>query len=90
LKASISHGTVIEDEIKKSLPRAGMTATITARSEYETSGLVRRLSRRLVVHSDDKLVWFYLVRRRRVLEHLDEYQSARLRCPGSSSRLTVA
>jgi len=61
LKASVAHGTVIEDEIKKSLPQAGMTATITARSEYHTSGLVRRLSRKQVMHSDDKLVWFYKI-----------------------------
>lgn len=61
LKASVAHGTVIEDEIKKSLPQAGMTATITARSEYQTRGLVLRLSRKSVMHSDDKLVWFYKI-----------------------------
>jgi hypothetical protein len=61
LKASVAHGTEIEDEIKKSLPHAGMTATITARSEYRTSGLVRRLSRKPIMHSDDKLVWFYKI-----------------------------
>lgn len=61
LKASVAHGTVIEDEIKKSLPQAGMTATITARSEYPTKGLVRLLSRNPIMHSDDKLVWFYKI-----------------------------
>lgn len=61
LKAAVAQGTEIEDEIKKSLPRAGMTATITARSEYQTSGPVRWLSRKNVMHSDDKLVWFYTV-----------------------------
>ena len=36
-----------------------MTATITARSAYETKGLVKVLSRKTVMHSDDKLRWFY-------------------------------
>ena len=49
----------IEAEIKKVLPQAAMTATITARSAYETKGLVKVLSRKTVMHSDDKLRWFY-------------------------------
>lgn len=61
LKAAVAHGTEIENEIKKSLPVAGMTATITARSEYQTTGPVRWLSLKPVMHSDDKLVWFYKV-----------------------------
>ncbi|WP_071606247.1 hypothetical protein [Luteipulveratus halotolerans] len=61
LKAAVSTGTDIENEIKKSLPVAAMTATITERSEYETKRVVRLLSRRKVMHSDDKLVWFYKI-----------------------------
>lgn len=61
LKASVAHGTEIEDEIKQALPRAGMTASITAGSVYETKGFVRWLSRRDKMHSDDKLVWFYKI-----------------------------
>lgn len=61
LKASVAHGTEIENEIRKSLPRVGMTAAITAGSEYETAGFVRLLSRRKHMHSDDKLVWFYSI-----------------------------
>lgn len=61
LKASVTHGTVIEDEIKKSLPQVGMTATITASSTHPTRGLVKRLSGKPLMHSDDKLVWFYKV-----------------------------
>ncbi|GAA1770930.1 hypothetical protein [Nostocoides vanveenii] len=37
LKASVAHGTKIEDEIKRSLPEAGMTAAITAGSSHQTS-----------------------------------------------------
>lgn len=61
LKASVAHGTKIEDEIKKSLPAAGMTASITAGSAYQTNGIVQVLSRRKRMHSDDKLVWFYKI-----------------------------
>lgn len=61
LKASVKHGTQIEDEIKRTLPEAGMTASITAGSTYQTRGAVRWLSRRKAMHSDDKLVWFYKV-----------------------------
>lgn len=61
LKAAVATGTEIENEIKAALPKAQMTATITARSEYRTKGLVRWLSRKPVMHSDDKLGWFYAV-----------------------------
>lgn len=61
LKAAVARGTAIEDEIKKSLPQAGMTATITAFSVYKTKGLVRWLSCRKDMHSEDKLRWFYSV-----------------------------
>ena len=61
LKASVAHGTRLEDEIGKTLPQAGMTATITAGSKYEPSPLVRVLSRQPEMHSDQKLVWFYSV-----------------------------
>ena len=59
LKGAVDTGTAIEAEIKKVLPQAAMTATITARSAYETKGLVKVLSRKPVMHSDDKLRWFY-------------------------------
>jgi hypothetical protein len=61
LKGAVDKGTEIEEEIKKSLPRVGMTATITDRSRYETGRIVRVLSRKKVMRSDDKLVWFYRV-----------------------------
>jgi hypothetical protein len=61
LKASVAHGTQFEEEIKKVLPAAGMTASITAGSIYKPKGTVRILSRRKEMHSDDKLVWFYTV-----------------------------
>lgn len=61
LKASVAHGTRIEDEIKRSLPAAGMTASITAGSKYQTRRLVRFISGRTDMHSVDKLVWFYKV-----------------------------
>lgn len=61
LKASVEHGTKIEDEIRKTLPAAGMTASITAGSAYPTKRVVRFLSRRKEMHSDDKLVWFYKI-----------------------------
>lgn len=59
LKASVAHGTRIENEIRRSLPEAGMTASITAGSAYKPRGLVRIFSGRKNMHSDDKLVWFY-------------------------------
>ncbi len=61
LKASVAHGTQFEKEIKKVLPAAGMTASITAGSIYKPNRTVRILSRRKEMHSDDKLVWFYTV-----------------------------
>lgn len=61
LKGAVDTGTAIEGEIKKVLPQAAMTATITARSEYQTKGLVKLLSRKPVMHSDDKLRWFYTI-----------------------------
>lgn len=61
LKASVAHGTQFEEEIKKVLPAAGMTASITAGSIYRPKRTVRILSRRSEMHSDDKLVWFYTV-----------------------------
>lgn len=61
LKASVAHGTQFEEEIKKVLPAAGMTASITAGSIYKPKRTVRILSRRKEMHSDDKLVWFYTV-----------------------------
>lgn len=64
LKAAVEHGSLIEDELKKSLPLAGMTRTITARSAYRPRGLVRRLNflrEGEEMHSDDKLTWFYRI-----------------------------
>lgn len=61
LKAAVAQGTLIEDEIKKTLPHVGMTATITARSVQPTRRLARLLTRKTELHSDDKLVRFYLV-----------------------------
>lgn len=59
LKAAVEQGTEIEKEIQKSLPYAGMTATITARSVQPASGLQRLILRKSEMHSDDKLKWFY-------------------------------
>lgn len=61
LRASVQHGTLIEAEIKKTLPAAGMTAAITAGSAHHTSRLERFFSRKAVMQSDDKLRWFYKI-----------------------------
>jgi hypothetical protein len=64
LKGAVEHGSLIEDEIKKDLPQAGMTRTITARSAYKPGVLVRLLSgtpKGSEMHSDDKLTWFYKI-----------------------------
>lgn len=61
LKAAVSQGTDLEKEIQKLLPAAGMTATITAGSAYSPGLIVRTLSRKTAMHSDDKLAWFYKV-----------------------------
>jgi hypothetical protein len=61
LKAAVEQGTIIEDEIKKHLPRAGMTATITKRSRQDVGKVVAFLSRKPTMHSDDKLAWFYKI-----------------------------
>ncbi|MDQ1179198.1 hypothetical protein [Rhodococcus sp. SORGH_AS_0301] len=61
LKAAVVQGTNIEDEIKKELPHAGMTAAITAGSKYRPGRIVGALSGRESMQSEDKLVWFYKV-----------------------------
>lgn len=61
LKAAVNHGTRLEEEVKKALPQAGMTAAITAGSTHYTSRVERIFSRKERMHSDDKLVWFYQV-----------------------------
>lgn len=61
LKGAVDKGAEIEAEIMKDLPRAGLTDLITERSVLPTSGLVRSLSRKKEMHSQDKLVWFYKV-----------------------------
>ncbi|GGN07831.1 hypothetical protein GCM10009721_39310 [Terrabacter tumescens] len=61
LKAAVTHGTAIENEIKKTLPGAGMTASITAGSVQKPGKFVKLFSGKSEMHSDDKLVWFYKV-----------------------------
>jgi hypothetical protein len=62
LKAAVEQGTEIENEIKESLPRAGMTATITARSPQQRTRFIQRLTGKPPeMHSDDKLVRFYTI-----------------------------
>jgi hypothetical protein len=63
LKAAVAHGSRIEDEIKLSLPEAGMTRAITRGSAYKANGLVLKLSRTAsdTMHSENKLVWFYMI-----------------------------
>lgn len=69
LMAAVKHGTVIEDEIKKILPAAGMTAAITAGSPQRIGRLIPFvLNPRIgfrgankLLHSEDKLRWFYFV-----------------------------
>lgn len=63
LKAAVTQGTQIEDEVKKILPQAGMTAAITAGSPQLPSKIqrIRFGCEKNEMHSDDKLVWFYLV-----------------------------
>jgi hypothetical protein len=59
LQAAVAHGMQIENEIKKYLPEAGMTATIKARSPQSVGKVVRFVSRRTSMHSEEKLNWFY-------------------------------
>ncbi|MFI6077706.1 hypothetical protein ACIA5C_39875 [Actinoplanes sp. NPDC051343] len=59
LQATVAHGMQIENEIKKHLPQAGMTATIKARSPQSVGKIVRFVSRRATMHSEEKLNWFY-------------------------------
>ena len=59
LQATVAHGMQIESEIKKYLPQAGMTATIKARSPQSVGKIVRFVSRRTTMHSEEKLNWFY-------------------------------
>lgn len=62
LKAAVAGGSAMEEEIQRSLPKAGLTQGITAGSPYEPSRVVQVLSRtRGAMHSEDKLVWFYKV-----------------------------
>lgn len=62
LRASVKHGTLIEKELQKVLPAAGMTQAITEGSTYRPGRVVRLLTGgREKMQSDDKLVWFYLV-----------------------------
>jgi hypothetical protein len=59
LQAAVAHGIQIENEIRKHLPQAGMTATIKARSPQSVGKIVRFVSRRTTMHSEGKLNWFY-------------------------------
>ena len=62
LRASVQQTELLEAEIKKSLPFAGLAEAITAGSPYKPSGIVRWLSRTDGdMHSTDKLKWFYAV-----------------------------
>lgn len=62
LRASVKHGTLIEKELQKVLPAAGMTQAITEGSTYRPGRIVRILTGgRDKMQSDDKLVWFYAV-----------------------------
>jgi hypothetical protein len=62
LKASVAQGTLIEREIQRFLPAAGMTQAITEGSRYRPTRLVRLLSGTSdEMRSDDKLLWFYKV-----------------------------
>jgi hypothetical protein len=61
LKAAVEQGTEIENEIKKYLPKAGLTDTITIRSRQNVGKVVSFLSRKPIMRSEDKLVWFYTV-----------------------------
>jgi hypothetical protein len=61
LKAAVEQGTIIENEIKKHLPKAGLTHNITIRSRQNTGKVVRFFSRKSIMRSEDKLVWFYTV-----------------------------
>jgi hypothetical protein len=59
LQAAVDHGMQIEAEIKKYLPRAGMTSTIKARSPQSVGKILRFVSRKPTMYSKDKLNWFY-------------------------------
>lgn len=61
LKAAVDQGTEIENEIRKYLPKAALTHTITTKSGRNVGKLVSLLSRKQVMRSEDKLVWFYTV-----------------------------
>lgn len=61
LKGAVESGTAIEREIKRFLPCAQMTATITQRSIQVTTRPMRFLIRKKTLHSDDKLELFYRV-----------------------------
>ncbi|GGC97867.1 hypothetical protein GCM10011512_26030 [Tersicoccus solisilvae] len=61
LKASVAHGTEIERQIKETLPAAGVTASITQGSGYRTKGLVKLITGKDELRSEDKLKWFYRV-----------------------------
>lgn len=61
LKAAVEHGTLIESEIKKHLPSAGMTETITKGSQQDVGKIVGLITRKSTMQSKDKLVWFYTV-----------------------------
>lgn len=61
LKGAVDKATDIESRIQEFLPLAGMTATITQRSEYKPPWFVQVLIRKKTMHSGDKLNWFYVI-----------------------------
>ncbi len=88
LKATVDHGSLIEDEIKRNLPQGGMTRKITAGSAYKPNRLVRFLSRTPKggeMHSDDKLAWFYKIGAAALLVTAVGLQAAALLSPVAPS-----
>lgn len=64
LKAAVSGGTKMEEEIKRSLPEAGMTAAISDGSGYKPGSFAKRFvktNNEGYMRSDDKLVTFYRI-----------------------------
>lgn len=61
LKAAVAHGTELEKEIRKTLPRAGMTTAITEASGYKPNWMIQKAIGKPEMRSTDKLEWFYLI-----------------------------
>ena len=61
LRSAVERGTLMEDEIRKTLPHAGLTAGITAGSAQDPGLIARTLSRKPTMQSIDKLKYFYRI-----------------------------